>query len=161
MTTLYKRASPQQAQALRIIAGAVLNTNDAHPGKYQGVNARFARSVAKRAVGTLFAQMADVLAVGTSWPSEADSGQLSDPIRAGDSCTLSGNRPAQIGSRSARANESSHSLALINRAEEAVRRLGNPARANGQPERAEAFIEALTVLGRLRKAAELSAGGDP
>jgi len=154
MTALYKRASPQQAQALRIIAGAVLNTNDAHPGKYQGIDARFARSVAKRATGTLFAQMADVLAVGISRPSEADSGQMVDLSRAGDSCTISGNRPAQFGSQSERAGESSHSLALINRAEEAIRRLGNYARTNNPQERAEAFIEALTVLGRLRKAAE-------
>ena len=154
MTTLYKRASPQQAQALRIIAGAVLNTNDAHPGKYQGIDARFARSVAKRATGTLFAQMADVLAVGISRPSEADSGHVKVPSRTGDIASISGNGSAQIGIRSKRASESSHSLALTKRAEKALQRLIEPARANGQQERAEAFIEALTVLGRLRKAAE-------
>src|SRR6185437_1437605 len=140
MTTLYKRASPQQAQALRIIAGAVLNTNDAHPGKYQGIDARFARSVAKRATGTLFAQMADVLAVGISRPSEADGGQLAAPVRAGDSCTISGKRSAQLGSRSERASERDESLALIKRAEDAVRRLAHYA---SPQERAEAFIEAL------------------
>src|SRR6185437_14938501 len=105
MTTLYKRASPQQAQALRIIAGAVLNTNDAHPGKYQGIDARFARSVAKRATGTLFAQMADVLAVGIRRPSEADSGQPSNPSRAGDTLSISGKRPAHTISRSKRASD--------------------------------------------------------
>jgi len=161
MTTLYKRASPQQAQALRIIAGSVLNANDAHPGKYQGVDTRFARSVAKRATGTLFAQMADVLAVGISRPSEADSGHVKVPSRAGDIARISGNRPAQIGSRSERASESESSLALITRAEKALRRLVNYARANGQQERAEVFIEAMTVLGGLRKAAELSSGCEP
>ena len=156
MTTLYKRASPGQAQALRIIAGAVLNTHDAHPGKYR-IDARFARGVAKRAVGTLSAQLADTLAAGISRPSETDGGHHLTPSQAGDTLRISGKRPAQYDSRSMRASESESSLALIKRAEKALRRLVNPARANGQQERADALIEALTVMGRLQKTAEREA----
>lgn len=59
MATLWNRATPSQYRMLRAIAGAVLNTFDHHSAprdKY------FARSVAKRAVGTLTAQWPDVLA---------------------------------------------------------------------------------------------------
>ena len=70
MSTLSKRATPLQKQMLRIIQGAVINTCDAHyksglgdMGKGHMVDIEhFARSVAKRAVGTLSAQLADKLA---------------------------------------------------------------------------------------------------
>ncbi len=67
MASLYKRATKEQQQMLRIIAGAVRNAAHAH-----GITLEknFARSVAKRAVGTLTAmaprslgsKMPDVLA---------------------------------------------------------------------------------------------------
>lgn len=63
MSTLSKRATPLQLQMLRIIEGAVKNAFDAHPELIGLVLLddrtieRFARSVAKRAVGTLSAQM--------------------------------------------------------------------------------------------------------
>ena len=60
MSTLYKRANGQQKRMLRIISGAVLNTAHAHPGQLPDL--KFARGVAKRAVGTLSAQWADTLA---------------------------------------------------------------------------------------------------
>ena len=59
MVTLAKRATPSQARILRIIEGAVLNTADAHGFKR---DERLARSVAKRAAGTLTAQWPEVLA---------------------------------------------------------------------------------------------------
>lgn len=68
MSTLSKRATPLQLQMLRIIEGAVKNAFDAHPELIGLVLLddrtieRFARSVAKRAVGTLSAQLADRLA---------------------------------------------------------------------------------------------------
>jgi len=67
MATLYKRATPAQARILRIVEGAVKNAADAHPDLE--VSTRFARSVAKRAAGTLTAQWPDVLAAGNA-PSE-------------------------------------------------------------------------------------------
>ena len=60
MTTLWKRASGPQQKMLRMITGAVLNTANAHPGKLP--DEKFARGVAKRAVGTISAQWAELLA---------------------------------------------------------------------------------------------------
>lgn len=64
MSSLYKRANPVQKRMLRIIEGAVLNTLDAHP-EITDKN-RFARSVAKRAVGTLSSQLRRELAGGSA-----------------------------------------------------------------------------------------------
>lgn len=61
MTTLYKRANPRQRQILRIIEGAVRNV--AHHHKDVALTDRTARSIAKRAAGTLTAQWPDVLAL--------------------------------------------------------------------------------------------------
>lgn len=60
MSTLSKRATPLQHQMLRIIEGAVINAHHAHPQSDITIET-FARSVAKRAVGTLSAQLAGVL----------------------------------------------------------------------------------------------------
>ena len=59
MTTLWKRATPSQYRMLRAIAGAVMNAAHAHQIE---MPTNFARSVAKRATGTLTAQWAEVLA---------------------------------------------------------------------------------------------------
>lgn len=59
MTTLYRRATPQQRRVLRIVEGAVRNAAHAHG---LTLPPRFARSVAKRAAGTLTAQWPDALA---------------------------------------------------------------------------------------------------
>lgn len=78
MTSLYKRASPPQARVLRIIEGAIKNV--AHKSGKE-FDPRYARSVAKRACGTLMSQWAETLAA-TSAPSgwrvaaTSDSGSL-------------------------------------------------------------------------------------
>lgn len=59
MATLWNRATPSQYRMLRAIAGAVRNAAHAHQVE---VPKSFARSVAKRATGTLTAQWPDVLA---------------------------------------------------------------------------------------------------
>lgn len=64
MSSLYKRATPTQKQMLKIIEGAVKNAYDAHP-EITDIK-RFARSVSKRAVGTLSAQMLRELAGGSA-----------------------------------------------------------------------------------------------
>lgn len=65
MTTLSKRATPRQTKVLRIIEGAVLNAGHAHPE--WKISPVMARSIAKRASGTLTAAWPDVLA-GVSLP---------------------------------------------------------------------------------------------
>lgn len=76
MVTLYKRATPAQIQALRIIEGAVKNATDAHPGLRIGPGHR--RSIAKRAVGTLTARWPEVLA-GLVTPSSGVPGVTYEP----------------------------------------------------------------------------------
>jgi hypothetical protein len=63
MVTLSKRATPSQDRMLRIIEGAVLNAFDS-----KGIprNPVFARSIAKRAAGTLSAQWPEVLSANTT-----------------------------------------------------------------------------------------------
>ena len=70
MTSLYNRATPSQKRILRIVEGAVKNAIDAHPG--WNVPHNFARSVAKRAAGTLTAQWPDVLAARPSDSADDD-----------------------------------------------------------------------------------------
>lgn len=60
MVTLYKRATASQRRVLRIVEGAIKNAADAHP-EFR-FTPRIARSIAKRAAGTLTAQWPDVLA---------------------------------------------------------------------------------------------------
>lgn len=59
MATLYKRANPLQKKLLKMVEGAVKNTYHAHPtGVLDIIDMdKFARSVAKRAVGTISSQM--------------------------------------------------------------------------------------------------------
>jgi hypothetical protein len=75
MVSLYKRSSPSQRRMLRIVEGAVKNALDAHPRA--SVPHNFARSVAKRATGTLSAQLPEVLAAKK--PSSRDRAQLTKP----------------------------------------------------------------------------------
>ena len=61
MVSLYKRASPAQWRILRIIEGAIINACQAHPDR-DPIDERFARSIAKRAAGTISAQWPELLA---------------------------------------------------------------------------------------------------
>lgn len=62
MTTLSKRATPHQARVLRMIEGAVKNALDAHPDYATMPRDKLARSIAKRAAGTLTAAWPEMLA---------------------------------------------------------------------------------------------------
>ena len=53
MTTLANRATPAQHRIMRVIHGACINAGHAHP--QAGMTPSFARSIAKRATGTLSA----------------------------------------------------------------------------------------------------------
>lgn len=68
MVTLAKRATPSQARILKIVEGAVLNASDAHKVPR---DTWLARSIAKRAAGTLTAQWPEVLAVNSRLPAKA------------------------------------------------------------------------------------------
>lgn len=59
MPTLSKRATLNQRKLLRVIEGSCKNASDAHPDR--AISKSMARSVAKRAVGTISALMPDLL----------------------------------------------------------------------------------------------------
>ena len=79
MATLYKRANPLQKQLLRMVEGAVKNVLDAHKDIYPPMGPdKFARSIAKRAVGTMTSQWGTLLALGsTRVIQEAETASLS------------------------------------------------------------------------------------
>lgn len=60
MTTLTKRATPSQAQLMRVIVGAAMNAFQAHPNAK--LDRRLAKSIAKRTVGTISGQWPEALA---------------------------------------------------------------------------------------------------
>lgn len=80
MASLYKRATPAQARMLRIVAGAVMNAAHAHPEVI--IPESFARSVAKRAAGTLTAQWPEVLAANCTL-SESGGRQITNDLARG------------------------------------------------------------------------------
>lgn len=84
MTTLYKRANPSQRRLLRIIEGAIKNASDAH--SRNAVPQKFARSIAKRAAGTISAQWPELLAA--RMPSNRDASEIGKgfPASAAHDC---------------------------------------------------------------------------
>lgn len=79
MATLWNRASGPQYRMLKIVAGAVMNAAHAHPGRQ--IDERFARSVSKRAVGTISAQWVELLAAPSAAPSGAGRDKLKNALR--------------------------------------------------------------------------------
>jgi hypothetical protein len=90
MASLYKRATPQQRVMLSIVEGAVRNA--AHYHSDRKVDDRFARSIAKRAVGTLSAQWPEVLAAKASARSSSQTGGAEVQGRACPRCGQATNR---------------------------------------------------------------------
>ena len=76
MASLYKRADARQKMLLRMVEGAVRNAAQAHPDTWAQDIDWFARSVAKRAVGTISAQPGLLASPGgqTAGPSSSVGG---------------------------------------------------------------------------------------
>lgn len=133
MVTLYKRATPAQKRILRAVEGAVLNVQDAHS---EPRNHRMARSIAKRATGTLTANWPDVLALRAS--------RAARPHPA-----TTGGKASQFVKAPRGAVRTSHGrtplLLLIRELSKELRYLKKE-----NPEKAEAFIEVLRIIDRLR-----------
>lgn len=145
MTSLYNRANHQQRRILRIVEGAVKNAADAHAEI--NFTPQMARSIAKRAAGTLTAQWPEVLAA--KMPSDK-VGVLSPkawPPAMGSDLPKGPSRGSQYGKGQPRG----------------VRRASNPhtplrflwnrfslevgyAKHMGNTERAKAFIEVLRAI---------------
>lgn len=137
MTSLYKRANGPQFRMLAIVAGAVLNAAYHHPGK--PVDKRFARSVAKRAVGTLSAQWAEVLAAPHPALSGAERDTFCHALR----------RKAQLARLCKRGPAKGYGRwpPIAFATAEISKRVGDARRA-GQLEREMALIECLRIINR-------------
>lgn len=83
MATIYHRANPSQARIMRAVEGAVRNAAHSHPG--WRFDHRFAKSVAKRAAGTLTAEWPDVLAARLARRQAKRLSQLSQGTASGES----------------------------------------------------------------------------
>lgn len=132
MTTLYNRATASQRRILRAVEGAVKNVAHHHP-EYQ-LTPRLARSIAKRAAGTLTAQWPDVLAARSALPDRAGVSSIGRTQPSSSYLSTAMKR----GPSQPRARRSPLRLLW----KELSAKVGE-AKKRGQPERAQAFIEIL------------------
>lgn len=137
MTTLSKRATPAQRMVLRMVEGAVRNAGHHHP--HWGLDDRIARSIAKRAAGTLTAQWLEVLAA--SGPSDKANGDSLAPPRprgVKDRDGLAKGERLRFGRRSP-----------LHSATVAVGLMVRQARKAGETERVAALVDVLRLLAKI------------
>lgn len=147
MTSLYKRASPPQARVLRIIEGAIKNV--AHKSGKE-FDPRYARSVAKRACGTLMSQWDDVLAA-TSAPSgwrEATISNCSSPA-TGEYRPLRLESEQVAVPRKARKVSPGSRLSSLRHLHNKIASQMPDVKNTGNEERARAFIDILRMISEM------------
>ncbi len=140
MATLYKRATPSQRRILRAVEGAVKNYADAHVDF--PFTPRVARSIAKRAAGTLTAQWPDVLAARFARSERAEK-------TPGATIGTPGSQTVKGSARGA--SQLSRRSPLIRIWKELSWRVG-AARKARQTERAETLVEILRVVASIQRA---------
>lgn len=148
MATLYKRANPSQAMILRIVEGALKNACDAHNVPFDPY---FARSVAKRAAGTLSSEMKAVLAAK---PSEklGLASQLVMAHRAALKAEVAKPREVLPGPRpQAGVSRTASRLAPLRSLEKHIVKQMRGIKERGETEKANAFIEILRKIAALRE----------
>lgn len=136
--------SPAQVRMFRAVAGAVMNAAHGHPD--WGLDRIKARSIAKRAAGTLTSQWGSVLAAPS--PSEKATALLQDPSRPASDGTTSGTRGASVGRGDTKPLKRRSPFKL---AHGAIGRLAGEAKRAGQVERHAALADALRVLAAVRR----------
>lgn len=145
MSSLYRRATPSQAHVLRIVEDAVKNASDAHPEIK--ISPQHRRSIAKRAAGTLTAQWPEVLAVPRH-------GQIAaQPVNYDTARGARGSRVKPLG----RGGSDLPRASPLGRfpLRQLIREISRPIRGlkeTGQTDRAEALIDVLKIISRLRGA---------
>jgi hypothetical protein len=125
-------------QIYRIIEGAVINTLDAHPN--WPAHPRMITSVAKRAAGTLAATWPSMLAVETR-SDRSDATLVTRP--ASDGHTVGVGRRESFSHRKLRM--------ALKRLHTNLGALAAQARLAGQDERFNALVDALRLVGEMRK----------
>lgn len=135
MSTLSKRATPSQRRIMRAVEGAVRNVAHVHPAWNLPDTA--ARSIAKRAAGTLSAQWLDVLAATRPSPSD----------RAGED-SLMPSRPlsAHLRKRAGRGAPSLSKRSPLSLIKTKLGIMAGDARRAGEAIRLEALADALRVI---------------
>lgn len=150
MSSLYKRATPRQAIVLKMIEGAVRNAAHAHPGRSID-DQRIARSIAKRAAGTLTAQWPSVLAAPRVRSEGGDGYLIPRPATSGRQrvCTPPGKAVVSFGSHDRGGASACEDWRTPVRAlHRAVgNECGNALRA-GLSERHAALIDVLRMIGK-------------
>lgn len=134
MASLYKRATPSQKRILRAVEGAVKNVSHCHPE--WKIRPNFARSIAKRAAGTLTAQWPEVLAAHSS---SSDRGGMSPGAN---------NRPQHthiIKCSERGASQVQRRSPLVRLWKEISAQIGDIKRS-GNSEREKAFIDILKMI---------------
>lgn len=144
MSTLYKRATLHQLRALKIVSGACRDAGNAHPELK--MTKRMARSIAKRAVGTLSAEWPDVLAArSTRWSSKlaVNLGNRQPPGRTGND-PVGGTSATPWGARNSRTR--SPLLQMLKTLSKQIAQ----AKKAGDQERANALIQAAKIIDAVR-----------
>ena len=139
MVSLYKRATLSQRRILRVVEGAVKNAAHGHPDWV--VTDSMARSIAKRAAGTLASQLDAVLAA------------VQEPSgRAAGSTGLSRNpRLAQLRVPDGRGTSQSIRRSPLSSLQNKIASMADAARAMERIERYDACVEILGLIKELRK----------
>jgi hypothetical protein len=138
VSTLYNRANPPQHRMLRVIEGAVMNAAHAH--REFKVTRTFAKSVAKRATGTLTAQWPEVLAATT--PSGKAVREYCKDTRRRRKA-----QPAKPNGRGAVAAPTSR--ALLRKLHARVSKMISEPKRAGNTERMNGLIDVCRLLSRL------------
>jgi hypothetical protein len=140
MASLYKRASPAQRRVMKIVEGAVRNAAHSHPNVM--VPETFARSVAKRAAGTLTASWPEVLAARSA----SSDRVLSQTLTAAPAGVRSNDGHLKRGPLTVRYRRSP----LIDLWSEISKKMHGIKRS-GQIERYEALVEVLRLIAAKHK----------
>lgn len=146
MTTLANRATPRQAQVMRMIEGACRNAAHAHPGRV--LDDIMARSIAKRATGTLTSQWGQVLAV-PQVRSEGSGDDLLDRPAVGGSQlrTVSGRSIVSRGPTRPRGASHVGWRTPLQKLHKAISIKCGEAKRAGDDKRTAVFVEVLRTIG--------------
>lgn len=149
MSTLSKRATPGQALVLRMVEGAVRNASHAHPD--YNIPENFARSVAKRAAGTLTAGWPEVLAARSASSDVAASPTLGES-HGREANGLSRRRSVSRSSVQRGAVKTRDRRSPLKKLWKQCAYLAGAAKRAGNEERRQALIEVLRIIAAAQKA---------
>lgn len=146
MTSLYIKATPSQRRVLRAVEGAVFNAHHAHPE--WAFDQRLARSIAKRAAGTLTAQWSVLASAGAS---DMPEGTGTKPSGA---AAVSREQPPTHGlsvlGRRGRGSSRLIRRSPLRRLWGTISHITGEAKRAGQTERAQALIDVLRLIDEQR-----------